>query len=41
MASDDPEQAKVNIEAAERAVVWNLGWFADPVYFGDYVRARA
>eukprot|EP00904_Undaria_pinnatifida_P003682 jgi/Undpi1/13314/HiC_scaffold_8.g02975.m1 len=36
VASDDPEQAKVNIEAAERAVVWNLGWFADPVYFGDY-----
>ena len=39
-ASDDPEQAKLNVEAAERSVVWNLGWFADPVYFGDYVRAR-
>lgn len=35
--SDDPEKAKKNAEAAERAVVWNLGWFADPVYTGDYV----
>lgn len=35
--SDDPEKAKKNAEAAERCVVWNLGWFADPVYTGDYV----
>lgn len=35
--SDDPETAKKNAEAAERTVVWNLGWFADPVYTGDYV----
>lgn len=35
--SDDPEKAKKNAEAAERSVVWNLGWFADPVYTGDYV----
>ncbi len=35
--SDDPEKAKKNAEAAERTVIWNLGWFADPVYTGDYV----
>ncbi|CBJ30694.1 Beta-glucosidase, family GH1 [Ectocarpus siliculosus] len=34
--SDDPETAKLNAEAAERSVLWNLGWFADPVYKGDY-----
>eukprot|EP00752_Nemacystus_decipiens_P017501 g15689.t1 len=34
--SDDPETAKKNAEAAERTVVWNLGWFADPVYTGNY-----
>ena len=26
----------VNIEAAERALEFFLGWFADPVYFGNY-----
>lgn len=35
--SDDPEKAKLNAEAAERTVLWNLGWFADPIYKGDYV----
>ncbi|CAM9337610.1 unnamed protein product [Pylaiella littoralis] len=34
--SDDPEKAKLNAEAAERTVLWNLGWFADPIYKGDY-----
>lgn len=37
--SDDPEKAKLNAEAAERTVLWNLGWFADPIYKGDYVSA--
>ena len=22
--------------AAERSLIWQLGWFADPIYFGDY-----
>lgn len=35
--TEDPEQAQRNAEAAERCVLWNLGWFADPVYFGNYV----
>lgn len=39
-ASEDPEKAKLNAEAAERSLLWNLGWFADPVYFGDYVSTR-
>ncbi|CAM9954347.1 unnamed protein product [Sphacelaria rigidula] len=34
--TEDPEQAQRNAEAAERCVLWNLGWFADPVYFGNY-----
>ncbi|TYZ54921.1 hypothetical protein PybrP1_000100 [[Pythium] brassicae (nom. inval.)] len=34
--TSDPEQAKQNAEAAERALVFALGWHADPVYFGDY-----
>ncbi|KDO33158.1 hypothetical protein SPRG_01970 [Saprolegnia parasitica CBS 223.65] len=34
--SDDPVQWAQNVEAAERAVVFDLGWFADPIYFGDY-----
>lgn len=38
-ASDDPDTAKRNAEASERSLLWNLGWFADPVYFGDYVSA--
>lgn len=38
--ADDPDEAKRNAEAAERCILWNLGWFADPVYFGDYVSAR-
>eukprot|EP00271_Cylindrocystis_brebissonii_P015877 TRINITY_DN38930_c0_g1_i1.p1 TRINITY_DN38930_c0_g1~~TRINITY_DN38930_c0_g1_i1.p1 ORF type:complete len:536 (-),score=89.05 TRINITY_DN38930_c0_g1_i1:393-2000(-) len=25
-----------DVEAAERAMVFNLGWFADPAHFGDY-----
>ncbi|KAF1323553.1 Beta-galactosidase, partial [Globisporangium splendens] len=34
--TDDPEEAKANAEAAERAVIFILGWSADPIYFGDY-----
>ncbi|CAM9215890.1 unnamed protein product [Choristocarpus tenellus] len=34
--SEDSEVTSRNIEAAERSMLWNLGWFADPVYFGDY-----
>ncbi|GAB9470946.1 Beta-galactosidase [Globisporangium polare] len=34
--TDDPEEAKANAEAAERAVTFILGWHADPIYFGDY-----
>ncbi|KAF1314628.1 Beta-galactosidase, partial [Globisporangium splendens] len=34
--TDDPVQAKANAEAAERSLLFFLGWFADPVYFGDY-----
>ncbi|KAF0683541.1 Aste57867_24398 [Aphanomyces stellatus] len=32
----DPVAYKQNQEAAERALLFELGWFADPVYFGDY-----
>ncbi|CAM9335956.1 unnamed protein product [Discosporangium mesarthrocarpum] len=35
-ASEDPNVASHNAEAGERSMLWNLGWFADPVYFGDY-----
>lgn len=34
--SDDPQEQKRNAEAAERSLLFNLGWYADPVYFGDY-----
>lgn len=34
--SDDAQEFQKNQEAAERALLFNLGWFADPVYFGDY-----
>ncbi|GAB9470947.1 Beta-galactosidase [Globisporangium polare] len=34
--TDDPAQAKASAEAAERSLLFNLGWFADPVYLGDY-----
>ncbi|OQR83842.1 glycoside hydrolase, partial [Thraustotheca clavata] len=34
--TDDPVEHERNAEAAERAVQFDLGWFADPVYFGDY-----
>ncbi|OWZ22143.1 Beta-glucosidase [Phytophthora megakarya] len=34
--TDDPEQKKKNIAAAERAMAWSFGWFAEPVYYGDY-----
>ncbi|EQC24955.1 hypothetical protein SDRG_17160 [Saprolegnia diclina VS20] len=37
--SDDPVQWAQNVEAAERAVLFDLGWFADPIYFGDYPEA--
>ncbi|ETV89286.1 beta-galactosidase [Aphanomyces astaci] len=34
--SADPAVFKENQAAAERALLVELGWFADPVYFGDY-----
>ncbi|OQR94490.1 glycoside hydrolase [Achlya hypogyna] len=34
--TEDPAEAAQNAEAAERALLFDLGWFADPVYFGDY-----
>ncbi|CAK4087960.1 unnamed protein product [Aphanomyces euteiches] len=34
--SDDPEQFKLNQDAAERGRLFWIGWFADPIYFGDY-----
>jgi beta-glucosidase/6-phospho-beta-glucosidase/beta-galactosidase len=32
----NPVEKKQNEEAAERSLLFNLGWFADPIYFGDY-----
>ncbi|KAJ0396578.1 hypothetical protein P43SY_003319 [Pythium insidiosum] len=34
--TSDPQALKRNEDAAERSLLFNLGWFADPVYFGDY-----
>ncbi|KAG3161517.1 Beta-glucosidase 7 [Phytophthora cactorum] len=34
--TDDPVQKAKNEEAAERSLLFFLGWFADPVYKGDY-----
>ncbi|KAE9342817.1 Beta-glucosidase 4 [Phytophthora fragariae] len=34
--TSDPVQKVKNEEAAERALLFALGWFADPVYKGDY-----
>jgi beta-glucosidase/6-phospho-beta-glucosidase/beta-galactosidase len=34
--SDDPKVFQANVEAAERSIVFHLGWFADPIFFGDY-----
>ncbi|CAK4576247.1 unnamed protein product [Aphanomyces euteiches] len=34
--TSDAAAYKKNQEAAERALLMDLGWFADPVYFGDY-----
>ena len=31
MCHDNADKA-----AAERSLIWYLGWFADPVFFGDY-----
>lgn len=28
--------ARLNGQAAERALAWNVGWFADPIWKGDY-----
>ena len=25
-----------DIDAAQRYMLWQIGWFADPLYFGDY-----
>ena len=36
LPSSDPTQLEMNKEAAERAMLFNLGWFADPIYKGDY-----
>ncbi|KDO33157.1 beta-galactosidase [Saprolegnia parasitica CBS 223.65] len=34
--SDDAAALARNTEAAERSVLFELGWFADPIFFGDY-----
>ncbi|TMW61561.1 hypothetical protein Poli38472_012752 [Pythium oligandrum] len=34
--TSDPQQLKRNEDAAERSLQFNLAWYADPVYFGDY-----
>ncbi|CAI5706228.1 hypothetical protein KXD40_009730 [Peronospora effusa] len=34
--TEDPVQKVKNEEAAERSLLFSLGWFADPVYKGDY-----
>mmetsp|Transcript_19907 Transcript_19907/g.55989 ORF Transcript_19907/g.55989 Transcript_19907/m.55989 type:complete len:701 (-) Transcript_19907:39-2141(-) len=34
--SEDDTIARLNLQAAERALVWNIGWFADPIWKGDY-----
>ncbi|KAH9079106.1 hypothetical protein Ae201684P_015463 [Aphanomyces euteiches] len=34
--TNDPAQYKLNQEASERALQFVLGWYADPIYFGDY-----
>jgi beta-glucosidase/6-phospho-beta-glucosidase/beta-galactosidase len=36
--TDNPVEMKENIAAAERSIAFHLGWFADPVYKGDYPR---
>lgn len=35
-ACNNQDLFKKNQEAAERSLLFNLGWFADPIYFGDY-----
>jgi beta-galactosidase len=34
--SDDATKRAQNQEAADRALAFCAGWFADPIYFGDY-----
>ena len=36
LADADEERFKQNCCAAERALLFFLGWFADPLYLGDY-----
>jgi len=36
LPDDNPSRYMRNCEAAERTRQFFLGWFADPVYFGDY-----
>lgn len=36
---DDPRRYDRHQKAAQRALEFELGWFADPVYFGDYPTA--
>lgn len=34
--TEDAAQLAANAEAATRSIAFHLGWFADPIYFGDY-----
>lgn len=34
--SDDPSHYAANHQASERSVTFTLGWFLDPIFFGDY-----
>jgi beta-glucosidase/6-phospho-beta-glucosidase/beta-galactosidase len=34
--TEDPVAKKQNLEASERSLLFLLGWYADPIYFGDY-----
>jgi beta-galactosidase len=38
--TEDPEEQKANAEAAKRAMAFDIGWFADPIYIdGNYPAA--
>jgi beta-glucosidase/6-phospho-beta-glucosidase/beta-galactosidase len=32
-------QVPADVAAAERSMIWQAGWWADPVYYGDYPQA--
>ncbi|GMH42845.1 hypothetical protein BSKO_10764 [Bryopsis sp. KO-2023] len=36
LPSNDPTSYDLNQDAAERGRLFHLGWFADPIYLGDY-----